>query len=106
MKKYVLLFSIAIVMVSILLFYDNDEKVILTNYNSEQLINSNILTMMYETDVGSGEYQVSSSNVWSQDGYVFNERLSGCENGSKLTWDDENKRVIMSTSVSDKLCVF
>ena len=55
MKKYVLLFSIAIVMVSILLFYDNDEKVILTNYNSEQLINSNILTMMYETDVGSGE---------------------------------------------------
>lgn len=103
MKKYVLLFSIAIVMVSILLFYDNDEKVILTNYNSEQLINSNILTMMYETDVGSGEYQVSSSNVWPQEGYIFNEQLSACENGSTLAWDDENKRVIMSTSV---LCVF
>ena len=106
MKKYVLLFSIAIVMVSILLFYDNDEKVILTNYNSEQLINSNILTMMYETDVGSGEYQVSSSNVWPQEGYIFNEQLSACENGSTLAWDDENKRVIMSTSVSDKCYVY
>ena len=76
------------------------------NYNSEQLINSNILTMMYETDVGSGEYQVSSSNLWPQDRYVFNERLSGCENGSKLTWDDERKAVILSTLVSDKCYVY
>ena len=67
MKKYVLLFSIAIVMVSILLFYDNDKKVILTNYNSEQLINSNILTMMYETEAGSGEYQVTSDTTWPQE---------------------------------------
>ena len=33
-------------------------------------------------------------------------RLSACENGSELSWDDENKRVIVSTSVSDKCYVY
>lgn len=66
MKKYVLLFSIVLVTISILLLFGNDEKVIFTNNNSGQLINTNALTMMYETEAGSGEYQVSSSNVWPQ----------------------------------------
>ena len=56
--------------------------------------------------VGSGEYTVASDNTWPQDGYTFNERLSGCENGSSFTWDDENKRVILSTNVSDKCYVY
>ena len=56
--------------------------------------------------VGSGEYTVASDNTWPQDGYTFNERLSGCENGSSLTWDDENKRVIMQANVSDRCYVY
>ena len=106
MKKYVLLFSIFLITISIFLLFDNDEKTILTNNNSGQLINTNALTMMYETEAGSGEYQVSSSNVWPQDGYIFNAELSGCENGSTLTWDDERKAVILSTNVSDKCYVY
>ena len=35
---------------------------------------------MYETEAGSGEYAVSNSNEWLQDNFVFNERLSRCEN--------------------------
>ena len=70
--------------------------------SDNRVISSNALTMMYETEAGSGEYQLSSDTTWPQEGYVFNERLSGCENGSSLTWDDERKAVILSTTVSDR----
>lgn len=106
MKKYVVLFSMTFILAFILLIYDNDEKVILTNSKSEHIINSNSLTMMYETDYQSGEYQVSSDNVWPQDGYVFNETLSRCENGGILSWNSETNKVIMQTSGSDKCYVY
>lgn len=40
------------------------------------------------------------------DGYIFNAELSGCENGSTLAWDDENKRVMLQANVSDKCYVY
>lgn len=58
--------------------------------------------MMYETEANSGEYQVSSDTKWPQEGYAFNEQLSGCENGSTLIWNDENKRVLLQTNTSNK----
>ncbi|HIS11878.1 MAG TPA: hypothetical protein IAB40_02075 [Candidatus Onthocola stercoravium] len=58
--------------------------------------------MMYETEANSGEYQVSSDTTWPQDGYIFNEQLSGCENGGTLLWNSETKRVVMQTTSSDK----
>lgn len=84
--------------------YNN--KTILVNGDNDYSINTNALTMMYETASGSGEYQVSSSSAWPQDGYIFNETLSSCENGSTLTWDEENKRVLMQANVSDKCYVY
>ena len=65
-----------------------------------------MMSMMYETASGSGEYMVASDNTWPQEGYVFNERLSGCENGGKLIWDDERKTVTLSTNVSDKCYLY
>ena len=108
-KIYIILIVvilIVIAIVAILLINNSTSKVIISNEESKQLINTNALTMMYETESGSGEYQVSSDTTWPQDGYVFNEQLSSCENGSTLTWDNENKRVIVSTSVSDKCYVY
>ena len=108
-KIYIILIAIILVVIAIvaILFINNStSKVIISNEESKQLINTNALTMMYETEAGSGEYQVSSDTTWPQDGYVFNEQLSSCENGSTLTWDNENKRVIVSTSVSDKCYVY
>lgn len=84
----------------------NNERDILENSTNDQIIKSNALTMMYETDVGSGEYQVSNENVWPGDEYIFNENLSKCENGSTLTWDDENKKVLMQANTSDKCYVY
>ena len=108
-KIYIILIVvilIVIAIVAILLINNSASRVVISNEESKQLINTNALTMMYETEAGSGEYQVSSDTTWPQEGYTFNERLSGCENGSQLAWDDENKRVIVSTSVSDKCYVY
>lgn len=82
-------------------YYDS-EKYVLQDEVGNQIINTNALTMMYETEYQSGEYQVSSDSVWPQEGYTFNAELSRCENGSTLTWDDENKKVQVKANTSDK----
>ena len=111
MKKKVIIGIISVlVVISGCLFVmfnsSNKSYEVITNEIEEKIMNTNALTMMYETEAGSGEYQVTSDTTWPQEGYVFNERLSGCENGSKLTWDDENKRVLLQTNTSDKCYVY
>ena len=108
-KIYIVLIAIVLIViaiVAILLINNSTNRVVITNDKEEKVMNTNALTMMYETEAGSGEYQVTSDTTWPQDGYIFNERLSGCENGSTLTWDDERKAVILSTNVSDKCYVY
>ena len=107
MKKKVIIGIVSILMVitgSLFVMFNSSNRSyeVITNDKEERKVNTNALTMMYETEVGSGEYTVASDNAWPQDGYTFNERLSGCENGSSLTWNDENKRVIMQANVSDR----
>ena len=112
MKKKYLIISISVLLVLSTCLYvfisDNTEKVVISSNkeSNRSVVNTNALTMMYETEADSGEYQVSSDTSWSTDGYTFNETLSKCENGSTLTWDNENKRVVVSTSVSDKCYVY
>ena len=111
MKKKVLILTslITFVLIAIVtLFYSDNDKVI---YESEsisdnRIVSFNALTMMYETDYQSGEYQVSTETTWPQEGYVFNETLSKCENGGVLTWDAENKKILLQTNTSDKCYVY
>ena len=105
MTKKLVIGSIGILVVLICLYFgisSGTERVVISNEESKQLMNTNALTMMYETEAGSGEYQVTSDTTWPQEGYVFNEQLSACENGSTLTWDDESKKVLLQASTSDK----
>ena len=108
MKKTVLISSVILTFIIVLYayYYSDKQKYVLQNDINEQIVNSNAITMMYEIESDSGEYQVSNDNTWPQDGYIFNETLSRCENGSKLTWDDENKKVIMQANTSDKCYVY
>ena len=62
--------------------------------------------MMFETEAGSGNYEMTTRSEWPTEGYVFNENLSKCEKGSKLSWDNENKRVLMNGNKSDKCYVY
>lgn len=105
MKKILLLSCVLLILPIGFLFisyYNKEYKVIESEKQSKTIVNSNALTMMYETGPDTGEYQVSSDTTWPQEGYVFNEQLSACENGSTLTWDDESKKVLLQASTSDK----
>lgn len=66
----------------------------------------NVISMMLETKAGSGEYQKTTASTWPTDGYIFNESLSKCEQGSKLSWDNANKNVVMKGNLSDKCYVY
>ena len=106
-----LIFGVSIILVIfliiiILLIDNNTKRIVISNEESKQLMNTNALTMMYETEAGSGEYQVTSDTTWPQDGYVFNEILSKCENGSKMYWDSQTNRVMMESNTSDKCYVY
>ena len=68
--------------------------------------NVNTLSMMLETEAGSGNYEMTTASSWPTEGYVFNSELSKCENGGKLSWDDTNKRVVMNGNKSDKCYVY
>ena len=77
-----------------------------TDNIKKRIIQENTLSMMLETVAGSGNYEMTTASSWPTDGYVFNTTLSKCENGGELSWDDENKRVVMSGNVSDKCYVY
>ena len=109
MKKIILIiFLILSIGIGIIVINNqmNTSKNILASESKNALKANNAITMMYETNIGSGEYQTTTDTTWPQDGYIFNERLSGCENGSTLTWDNENKTVKMKASISDKCYLY
>lgn len=74
--------------------------------NVEKVKRKDMLSMMLETEAGSGNYELTTRDSWPTEGYIFNSTLSKCENGGELTWDDENKRILMSGNVSDKCYVY
>ena len=77
-----------------------------TDNIEKRIIQENTLSMMLETEAGSGNYEMTTASSWPTDGYVFNSTLSKCENGGELSWDDEKKVVLMSGNVSDKCYVY
>ena len=101
MKKTVLISCVLLTFIIGIYYYSNNNGFVLQDEVDNQIINTNALTMMYETEYQSGEYQVSSDSVWPQEGYTFNEELSKCENGSTLIWNDESKKVLLQANTSD-----
>jgi hypothetical protein len=64
------------------------------------------ISMMLEQTSGAGDYVMTTRDSWPTEGYFFNPELSKCENGGELSWDDTNKRVLMSGNTSDKCYVY
>ncbi len=77
-----------------------------TYENKEIKNNSNMLSMMLETEAGSGKYQETTTSSWPTEGYTFNENLSKCEKGSSLSWDSTKNTVVMMGNNSDKCYVY
>ena len=79
---------------------------VISDKSKEQIKSKDMLTMMLETEAGTGNYQEVKQSEWPIDGYVFNAELSKCENGGTLSWDDENKKVVMQSNTSDKCYIY
>lgn len=64
------------------------------------------ISMMLETAAGSGNYEMTTRDSWPTEGYIFNSTLSKCEHGGELSWDDEDKKVLISSNTSDKCYIY
>ena len=112
MKKKLLLISSVLLTLSLvtIVFFNsmgNKENNIISNIEKDEpIINSNMITMMYETEAGSGEYTETSDNTWPETGYIFNENLSGCENGGELEYNSINNTVNLLSNSSDACYVY
>ena len=99
-KKIIVITILSIVTGLVLLNITNKEDRAKELKNNFQ--NTNMLTMMLETEAGTGNYEEVTQSEWLQEGYEFNASLSRCENGSKLTWDKDFKKLVLTANVSDK----
>ena len=110
MKKIMLISSaiLTIIVMSIITInnMDKNEKNIIKNKEEKEIIKSNMLTLMYETEAGSKEYVATKDNTWPEEGYIFNKNLSGCENGGELEYNSQNNTVNLLTNKSDKCYVY
>ena len=109
MKKHIkLLVVLGIILVGSFSFYlfNGYKKDALVYENYKIMPSSSGIAMMLETSAGSGNYEMTTRSEWPAEGYVFNVNLSKCENGSELSWDNENKNVLMSGNKSDKCYVY
>ena len=109
MKKHIkLLVVLGIILVGSFNFYlfKGYKKDALVYENNKIKPSSSGIAMMLETSAGSGNYEMTTRSEWPTEGYVFNANLSKCENGSELSWDNENKKVLMNSNKSDKCYVY
>jgi len=106
-KKIALLLLVFGIGVGVTLLYTYNKYKVYEEEEPKQIKKHvDTISMMLETEAGSGNYEMTTRESWPTEGYVFNTELSKCENGGELSWDDENKRVLMSGNVSDKCYVY
>ena len=104
---FIVLFCIILfALLFILLFNKSNNDIISNDNNIVNNTNNGMFAIMLETEAGSGEYQESKSNTWPGEGYIFNENLSVCENGSELTWNEELGAVNLKTNIADRCYVY
>lgn len=65
-----------------------------------------LMSLMLETEQGSGMYEASKTGKWPDGEYVFNKELSKCENGGELSWDNDKNQVVMVGNSSDKCYLY
>lgn len=98
-----IIFMLSFITINIYQMHSEKKEVI---NNNKSVLKQNTLSMMLETSEGSGEYTISENNSWPTGDYVMNTELSGCENGSKLTWDPNNVKIIVEANTSDKCYIY
>ena len=88
----------------IIIIYQGNRPIVKIISNEEKVKNNNFISMMLESEAGTGMYEESKDASFVQEGYVFNAKLSKCENGSKISFEDGKVKVIADKS--DKCYVY
>lgn len=105
--KYISIIIIQFIIILTLVINTNKPKEVMNDNNTKIIKkNKDTISMMLETEAGSGNYEVTTRDSWPTEGYIFNSTLSKCENGGELSWDDINKKVLMTGNMSDKCYVY
>ena len=109
--KNIIKFGVPIILllgiyISGIYLFDSPSDVVVGLYNGDkkEIDTSNTLAIMYEND--NGEYVESTSSNWLGDGYIFNESLSKCKNGSKIYYDSATKKVMVEANTNDRCYVY
>ncbi len=105
MKKLLIIFGSIICLICGFLLYPEEQHEIIKN-SKNSTSSSGAMAILYETEADSGEYQVSGDDVWGKEGYIFNEELSKCENGSKIYYDSIQNKVFVETNTVDRCYVY
>ena len=106
MKRKIITITILSMVTGLVVFNIGYNKTNVEDDPKNPIKNTNMLTMMLETEAGTGNYEEVTKSEWPQEGFVFNASLSRCENGGTLSWDEEAKKVIMKSNTSDKCYVY
>ncbi len=110
MKKKYAIFTVIIFILLVTTFtYFNTLKqnnIYKENIENNQTKITKGISMNLEQTAGAGDYKTVTQSGWPTEGYKFNTELSRCENGSELSWDDTNKKVIVSGNTSDKCYIY
>ena len=108
-KKYIIFSLVTLVLLVALItsfnYFKTTNTYIDDSVNNQTKITKGI-SMNLEQTAGAGDYKTVTQSGWPTEGYKFNAELSRCENGSKISWDDTKKAVIVSGNLSDKCYVY
>ena len=109
MKKKYIIFSM-VILVLLVSFLSYSKYLKTTNVYKEGDVKPTKITkgisMNLEQTEGLGDYKMVTQSEWPTEGYKFNTELSKCENGGEISWDDINKKVIVTGNMSDKCYVY
>lgn len=107
MKKKIL-FITTLILFLVVLGFNIKNTINKKNLYETEVIekNNNKLSLFLEENVGQGDYVLTSRSKWPGNEYLYNEELSGCDNGSTLKWDDTKKAITVSGGVLDKCHIY
>ena len=105
-KVAIILIVFIAIFLTIMLVVNRDNVEITNEVGNKSKKSNNLLTMNLEQTAGAGDYKTVTQSEWPTEGYKFNTELSRCENGSELSWDDVNKKILMSGVSADKCYVY
>ena len=103
MKKLsIIIISFLLIFITIISIYNQNKDIFIGKKEEIKEVNNNSIAIMLQEEDGS--YVKSSTNAWPTGNYVFNQNKSKCENGSKLTWN--NNGLILRTKKNERCYVY